>query len=59
MGVEMEIEIECAGFKIKKGTNIYIYIYSHRNMCTYINILDLFCGINHPNVVSILLVRDA
>lgn len=25
MGVEMEIEIECAGFKIKKGTNIYIY----------------------------------
>lgn len=57
MGVEMEIEIECAGFKIKKGTNIYIY--SHRNMCTYINILDLFCGINHPNVVSILLVRDA
>ena len=46
----------------KKGTNVTMYIYIYtviENMYTYINILDLFCGINHPNVVSVLLVRDA
>ena len=32
MGVEMEIEIECAGFKIERKAlmYVYIYIYSHR-----------------------------
>lgn len=50
MGVEMEIEIECAGFKIKKRcwyNILYIYIYIFtviENMYTYIHILDLVFG---------------